>query len=323
MNKAIIVFLLSISSFAYIPTVESVLKNNSNPDVASTTVAANLILERINEEEKSEENDPFEKILFKIVSYQDDSNKIFTQLNYKNTFSKNSLREVVSIGSLDIENFIKNTTVFSQGVFYGVLKVLLRNDSQLLIQSMRNIGINIKTNKELINKPKVDLINRYKEYLNLVKKDPDLEKSLDNPLSPQDEDLKKTVSEIINQPFYIQDENINLVKRNNSFYWQYDAGNANFIVSNETRELRNIKVFLNQQENEINLQDYILFNGTHSFPRRVVINYLGKKYKLTLEKLTHFTESIDQYRKRLIRYEKEVTDANPDKVILKKPQFLM
>lgn len=331
MNKLIILFLaLNSLAFAYTPTAESILRNPSNADISSSTIVANIILKKIKDEnsEKAVESEAlssnsFEKLLIKLVIFKEENKTITTQLDYLNTFSKNNMRSFGVYEDLNAQYFSRNAKMFSQGVFYGLLNSLLINESELILASLKSIGVPVKSNKELINTNKVDLINRYKEYLKLVKEDADLENNLENPLKPEDEDQAKAVSDILKQPFYNLDENLTLVKKGSEFFWKYDSGNAAFTFSNESRELNSLKVTLSNQVFEFSLKDYMLFNGTHSFPRKVKINYLGEKYELTLEKLVHFNEPISRYKKRLLRYEKEVKKANPENVIVNKPGFIL
>ena len=77
------------------------------------------------------------------------------------------------------------------------------------------------------------------------------------------------------------------------------------------------------QSHQYFLKDYILYNGTHLFPRKFKITYLDEEYLLELDKLTHFNESIDKYKKRLLRYEKSVKKSNPTGVMLVKPPFII
>ena len=95
----------------------------------------------------------------------------------------------------------------------GLLSSLALNRSEEISAFLKKVSTNYKSNEELIDPEKRDLYNQYKKYLKLIKEDESLKESLDNPMAPKDEEVRKTVEKIKERPFLQKDPHVSLEKK--------------------------------------------------------------------------------------------------------------
>ena len=288
-------FLATSSLWASIPTTEGLFRNNNNTDVQATLVMVTLQAEKkLNEKalEKPVEDSPLSEA--DVMKPEEQINK---KVNLKYLFSVNEREDVEVVrviykpGKMDDDNIIdvkyyknlekgvvENTN--RKGLVLGLLSSLALNRSEEISAFLKKVSTNYKSNEELIDPEKRDLYNQYKKYLKLIKEDESLKESLDNPMAPKDEEVRKTVEKIKERPFLQKDPHVSLEKKDASFLWKVDLDVLDAIFDGKTQRLQKLNFTKESDELAISLDDYILFNGNNELPKTIKMNTLSHTFIL-------------------------------------------
>ncbi len=309
----------SLTSYCYVPTLDSLLRNGNNEDIDQNTVIANLTIT-----EKS--NEPSEGIKtyyskFVISNLKENYSNI-TQLNFEKDFTNSSMRQMQTIPSAGVKNIFVTNENLDGEIFYGLLEFLLLNKSTRILTLLRKHDTSLKTNKELINQNKLVLLKKYKSFLEAQKEDEE-NQELKNPLKPQLEEEKKAVAEIMRSPMILPDENIQRIKIGDEFNFIIDKENMFFKFDKNHR----IKEFnfrtLYGGEIEIVFGRFVAFSNSLEFPEFIRFkSSSGRNYEIRASKYSMFEDDANSESRRQDRYSKIVEKnnlANP----LFWPEFLL
>jgi len=295
-NKMILICLLTVVNiYGSVPTTESLFRNNNNSDVQATLVMVTLQAEKdinksaLDSVSSEESNIESEAIL---------ANEKKTQkVNLKYLFTVNESEQVEAVrvtyktGKMDDENiidvkFYKNLTTDvlnsteHKALLLSLLSSLALNRSQEMSAFLKKVSKNYKTNQELVDPEKKALYSKYKKYLKLVKEDEALKESLENPMDPKDEDIKKTVEMIKERPFLQKDESVSLEKKESHFLWKVDLDVVDAIFDGKTQRLLRLDYTEPDNKLSISLDDYILFNGSNELPKIIKLDTQDYTYNL-------------------------------------------
>src|SRR5690606_4534630 len=100
--------------------------------------------------------------------------------------------------------------------------------------------------------------------------------------------------------------------------WVVNAGNFEAVFSYKERDAQRIKFKSAAGDMEIILKDYYLANGTHAFPKFILIRtFSGEQYQLETLNLRHYAEKEEDMVKRLRNWDqilkgKESGDLRPE-----------
>lgn len=295
-NKMILVFLLTVFNvYSSVPTTESLFRNNNNSDVQATLVMVTL------QAEKDVNKNTLEKMSSEESSIEDEailtSEKKAEKVNLKYLFTVNDNGQVEAVrvtyrtGKMDDENiidvkFYKNLTTDvlnateHKGLLLSLLSSLALNRSEEMSAFLKKVSKNYKTNQDLIDPEKKALYSKYKNYLKLVKEDESLKESLENPMDPKDEDIKKTVEMIKERPFLQKDESVTLEKKESHFLWKVDLDVIDATFDGKTQRLLRLDYTEPQNKLSVSLDDYILFNGSNELPKIIKLDTQDHTYTL-------------------------------------------
>lgn len=301
--KSLILSIFTFSSlWASVPTTEGLFRNNNNSDVQASLVMVTLQVEK--EPSKNALEQPVEEspIAEKEVLAPGTSGKETKVVNVKYLFSVNDREDVESVriiyrpGKMDDENIIsvqyyKNlaegvvNNPEMKGLVLGLLSSLALNRSQEMSSFLKKVSKNYKSNEELIDPEKRDLYSKYKKYLKLIKEDESLKDSLENPMEPQDAEIKKTVEIIKERPFLQKDPYVTLEKKNTHFLWKVNLDVLDAVFDGKTQRLMKVDLKKPNEKLTVSLDDYILFNGTNELPK--IIKMDTGTYTYTLRTSSH------------------------------------
>lgn len=322
----ILVFFFTTNASAYVPTVESLFRHGSNPEITANGVSITLSVKKLQAGTKPVANqessllletkaEDFFKIFFTRISQ--DVMKV-AQTRYTNdTFSESSLE-----GKQYYPNFtaytIKGTPEESEkGIFHGLLRSLVFNDGEYMINYLKSLGVPVKLNAEILNRQKVEHLANYKHYLLAVNKDRSARKGLPNPLKPEDPAARERIEQVMNEPMYIDQKQVKISRDNGELSWMITAGAFEAVVSYKKREIQKVKFKSQLGEFEIICKDYWLANGTHAMPRYIVIkDYKAEMYQVEILNLRHYLEKEVDLINRLKKWDsilkgKESLDPKP------------
>lgn len=307
----ILITLLNVEVHAYIPTLDSLLRNGGNVDVANNTVVANLKIKYTPAQESEQATSPIvqnEAFKFVIYNEREDMPKM-VQLQYVGgKVAKNNLFDIKVLPFHSLNSISRNKENIEQRLFYSILGVLLRNDAKLIIEFLREQGIRVPLNKELVNKDKERLLKDYRFYLKKNKENSTVA-DIKNPLRPADEEDRKKVDEIMRKPFLSPDGIVKRFKNGDYFNWMVETEQL-FIGFDQNHKLEELSLKTNEGKLRVTFGRFLLQGANFEFPEVINIeDFNGNKYEITLTRLRMFPDNSDSYFKRLKRY-KEYIEEN-------------
>lgn len=340
MKRSVLIFAFVVFSFAALaslPPVESLLRNGSNREISTNTIALTFKVSQLKsldentlkavevsetQEKKSiigTDEDEFEAY-YKIYFFANNGRYHIVQGVYENSDTKDGKPFDFYTKRNFYTQFTGNEAeTLDREVFYGALGSLVLNESSGLGNLLRKKSPRFKSNQEVMNGEKFSLLKRYKKYLEDIRKDPSLENVLVSPLKPEDEEEQKKVDEVLKNEMYNSGDLVKLVKDRSKFFLNVDLGNFTMRYSEDNHHLLEFKSLIGANPIELKFENYILFNGAHHLPKYLSFkDSLGKLYLVQMIQLQHFNSSDNFYRRKVGEFKKSATR----KVEYNKPKFL-
>ena len=301
--KKLSLFLLLIfcsSSFGAAPSIEGLFRNPNSQDIDGNLVVLKAMIER-----EATEEEYFKPAYYKFIfSIEGEDRVKFLQVEY--TEGKMSKSDVVS--TLFLNNFmskVKNDELVERSLFYSLLTMYGLNKSEAISSILKRYSQNFVSNKDSLNKDKVELFNKYKEYLTAVKGAEEGQEDLKSPLDSEDEEEKKRIKEIKASSMYSENQSLKLIKDGRNFFLNLDLNGVTARFTNEEHRLVRMKVVKGTTEVESFFSDYILFNGRHELPKHVLIkDQEGANYNVRFLGLNVINNTGDNLAKRALSYKK-------------------
>lgn len=322
--------------FAYIPSVESLFRNGANTEIEGSTVVVNLhISKMITGEEKAvqETNQETAKLkefkdgYYKFLYLQDFSNDSVKMVQVGYETENMRVNEITSLRSFN--NFVKfpfskGVESTEQGLFYSLLQSLALNRGDMMISYLRSRGVSVKLNKDLLNKEKAALLEKYMLYLKKVKDDPSLNESLESPLDPKNEEQRVSVKEVLKQPFFHESSIVKRVKERSSFFWKVETENFNAKFENETRKLQTLELQTTWGSLAIQCKDFLVFDGSHEFPKYIYFkDFQGNYYQIRMLSMKQFDENKSSFETRYTNYRKSLSENKKEDGLVFTPNFIL
>ena len=167
MKFLLLFFALSQTAWSYVPTVESLFRNGSNPDMGGNVAIVNLKVTKVDpsgivQDEKNSHSEYFR------IYYTRTSDDVVKLNQFK--FPDQSFNEDDFVHRAYYSNFNAFTLAnqpasVEKSLFYGVMQSLALQDGQYLVNYLKSKGLPVKLNKEIINREKINLLAQYKQYL--------------------------------------------------------------------------------------------------------------------------------------------------------------
>jgi hypothetical protein len=331
MMKSLIVLMLLISNaFAYVPTVESLFRHGSNPDVTANGVNLTFVVKKIDLSTK--EVSKGESLLLNESKSEDFYKLFFTRVNkdvfkvaqtrYSNSsFSESSLLEKIYFPNFTSYTNKNSAEESEKGIFQGMLISMIFNDGAFLVNYLKSLSVPVKLNNEIINRQKVTNLASYKQYLTAINKDRTSKKTEINPLKPEDPAARDRIDAVMNEPMYVDQHQVKLSRENGEMAWLISAGSFEAVVSYKDREIQRIKYKSQLGDYEISCKEPWLANGTHALPRYIVIkDYKGEIFRVEILNLRHYIEKESELINRLKKWDgllrgKESIEPKPSFVL--------
>lgn len=321
---------LSSSVFAYVPTVESLFRHGSNPDVTANGVTITFVVKKI--EAVAKDTPKSEESLLNESKAEDFYKMFFTRLNSditkvaqtrysNNTFSEASLMEKDYYPNFTAYTIKGSAEESEKGIFQGMLRSMIFNDGAFLVNYLKTLGVPVKLNSEIINRQKVEYLAQYKQYLVAINKDRTARKTEVNPLKPDDAAQRDKIDRVMNEPMYVDQKQVKLSRENAQMAWLITAGPFEAVISDKMREIQKIKYRSQMGDYEIICKDYWLANGTHALPRFILVkDYKGETYQIEITNLRHYLEKEADLVNRLKKWDSLLKGKESNEP---KPPFLL
>ena len=293
--KSILLYILSFSLFAALPSVESLFRHGANPEISLNTVKLGFSVQELELKNGVPlENMEIPKKNYLLYFIKGADNK-FSLLQLG---SKNEIGDETALSSFyskrDFVNHIiyKKEMNIKRDLFYSTIISMALNESKPFAYLLKKTDRKFKSNREVINKEKVQVLKRYKNYLSLIKDDPESKEVVPHPLKPEDEKDRMEVNNILNSSMYIENSDLKLVRINGEFKLALDLDNYHFKFSNKTHQFLELSYKDTEQSLSMHFKKFILFNGTHQLPSKIIYKVSEEKaYLVSFTHLSHFNVS--------------------------------
>lgn len=310
MIKVVSLFLfLTATVNAYVPTVESLFRHGSNPDVSANGVSLTFKVSKILPGVKTGETNQNASLLrddkaedyFKVFFTKLNETTKIAQTRYSNArFTEDSLVHKVYYPNFTSYTIKPDLEQAEKGIFYGLLFSLALNDGEQLLNYLKALDVPVRLNSELLNREKVEFLADYKKYLVTINNDKNARKTEVNPMRPEDPAARERAEEIMAQPMYINTNQVKLSKDEGNIAWVVNAGTFEAVFSYKERDGQRLKFKSAAGDFEVIMKDYYLANGTHAFPKFIMVKtFSGEQYQLETLNLRHYVEKEEDMVKRL------------------------
>lgn len=308
----------SLTSWAYVPTAESLLRNGPNPDVDEKTVLLNFTIEEVGETITGKEGaiDPSEKkYIYKfLINNLNTTRPRILVLQYDSeSFAYTSIRKV-KYYDLNSSRFMVNKENVDRNFFYALMEILLNNSPKILLELSHAYGAGVMGNGQLVNKEKLELLKSYKSYL--AAKNENENTDFKNPMNPQDDEQRHLVIETMKQPFYQGSGQVKLVKNSQQLDWLIDGQVIKALIDHNTRQFHSLLLTTPYGVLSFLFKHNIIMSAGREFPEYFLFkNSAGKTYKITPKKFTAFNDNTNNFLRRYQKYkEHEKTNAYAEKL---------
>jgi hypothetical protein len=287
---------------AYVPSPEGLLRNNSNPDIENTVISAQFeVSVKPNDASTVENKLAFKKGEFQRMYFLSKGRITKIYQSYTDQNGGKS-RHFLNAGT---EGYAKLQDRHFDGIiFWSTLDSLLVNTGRPMIASLNRKGDELPLNSNLINQEKLVLLNRYREYVELIKKDRALEKSLENPFHVEELDKRQKNAEIQKQPFLNETQFVSIEMLNGQLVWKIKSKIAEMLFNYDTRQMMSMTI-LGDGNIQMTMGEYVLMNGTHLFPDKISVKKGQEEYSVKIKSLKHFNESSDSFDQRFQKAQKD------------------
>ena len=244
------------------------------------------------------------------------------QTRYGNdSFSDGSLIDKQYYSSFT-SHTIKGTAEDSEkGIFFGMLRSIIFNDGAFILNYLKSLNIPVKLNNEIINRQKVEYLANYKQYLVAINKDRTSKRNMPNPLKPDDAASREKIDMVMNEPMYVDQKQVKLANEQGHLSWFIGAGPFEATISQNDRRIQRIKYKSLLGDYEILCKDYWLANGTHSFPRYIMVkDFKGESFQVEVLNMKHYLENESDLLARLKKWDSVLKGKSSHET---KPPFLL
>lgn len=295
--------LITFSAHAYVPTVESLFRHGANADVTSNALMVSAKVALVNPyAEKVEQVDGSALWVKWVYNITPQGKLKLTQLIYRAaSMTEASLVDKSYVAELSPQAFDSSPEMGERGLFISLMNSLLINDGSFMVNFLHNRGVNVQLNENIINQDKKNLLARYRAWL-IRTKGGRAAGAEPSPLAPTAD--RDKVDKIMAAPMYADTQQVVLSRYQGDPAWQIKGETFEAWVSDATREVRQLILRTGAAEVDIQCRDYLLYGGTHSFPRQIVVKGQQDQFwQIDIIGLKHFNETGAELLARLRRHD--------------------
>lgn len=338
MNKILSLFLINTLAFSY-PTPESLFVNGSNQEITNETIITTFkiteipgkeVLSLVSPRDLDVDKDRISRVnstpQFYRATFQKktDGSWRYLQAQYGNSSMKNdSIVHLFTSDSFSKLMYEKVNLNPVQDLFYASMFMIFLNDSKPFSNFLKISNQSFKTNKELVNLQKKDLLESYGKYLQTIKDDPDLEKEIINPLKPDDPEEYARVEDLQKQGYYLNFPGLSLIREDKNFYLKLALEKFEARFTNKGYRLDNFTFEDLGRRVEASFYNYVLLNGKHEVPKYMIYRVGSRQYRVEFLGLKHLNYNNVTYRRVKSALEEAVGKTNKTFDFNERPKFLM
>lgn len=309
-----LVFLFWIGNIsAAIPTVEGLFRNAANADVQGDTIALSLIIEKMQEDNLEEdrfsrgEEIPVGPLYLKVIfSRTENEPARMIQVLYSEAAMENN--QVVDVFySQNIFEQIRLDSPLERKLLFGLLTKYGLNSSNGMNSVLQRVTPDYRLNREIISSEKRNLYNTYMQYLREAegRREQPADEQVENPMRPEDPEERERVNEILAANFFEDLGQVTLERLQGRFYWRVALDNMSARFSHEAHRLRQMVMRTIDGEMEINIGEYVMFNGVHDLPKQINLKLAnGERYRITFTAHQDFVSRNRTIQQRYQEYDR-------------------
>jgi hypothetical protein len=291
------IFIISMQTFAYVPTVESLFRNSANKVIDSNTVVLEIKSRKIVDENDEEEKNKF--VSYKYIFNVEKRDKHFAlQLGYAGDFSQDTLQNLKFWPSYHFKDLVNLSA--EQKVIYALFASQALNDGRMMLHFLRERGSQAKFNKEVLNEEQKLLLEKYMYYLSVKNQDTEVNIiNVKNPLESEDSERQEQINEILKQPFYQPSPMVKFFRAGKELKWK--VGDVfEGIFDYESHHLERLVVPLMDSKIVVDLRNPILFKGKYEMPSHIYLTLQnGEKYHIEVVNYYRISEDRSKYLNRV------------------------
>jgi len=305
---AAIISLVIASNVQAVPTVEGLFRNVNNKEPSGNLIVVTAMVSKMEtaspagmgeEVEKESAEETKKPAFYKwLISLEKEQSIDVIQVSYEDQ----SLKEDSVVASKyfpDLKKIVENDSSLERGMFYGLMSVLVLNDSSVLKNILNKYSQGFVSNKELMSREKINLYHRYKVYLEQRQSD----EALVSPLEPEDQEKLSSVKETLSAPMYKDAGNVSLSREASELYWKVDLKSITALFGNEDHRLRKIEYQSPLGDLRVIADEYVLFNGSHELPKTMIDKDMaGVNWRVQFTGLSHLNTRSTPFTKRAQDY---------------------
>jgi hypothetical protein len=351
----LLIFFISLNLFAHVPTEESLLRNNQKKIYQKNTTVYSfrinfqevekpkVVVENIEDKSLIQNEIPVVEAVLEEPLVDEEGNIVKKIVNKERFIKFITKKETAKLEQILYKNSISNSNIvdyqefalvlkqenvkFNQQLFYAILNIISRSDSEYFIKLMKKSGIDLNTNTDLLNIERKDLMERQKDFLSLTKDLTDDEivgSEMKSPLIAETDEDQEKVDNLLKEKWIKNSPNVSLIKKGNKLYWELKTLNLNAAIENETRRIEYIDFKYQDSTYNISFNKYLLFQGQYDLPQLTLIKKDGNIiFEMNLLKLFNFDESIENIMRRKSTYNKSIKANKKGLEFVEKPGFLI
>jgi hypothetical protein len=280
----VLLFLLSMTCFALVPSPESLLRNNNNGYIAEKYSMVAFAVKALDLNGKVESEG-----FYKFIYENGDSRRVnMLQVEYASSQMDDS--QVIEARHFsNLEKNVGGDKNISRKLFYSLMHSLTTNDSSVFSRSLRSIDSSFPLNSEILNQEKLRLLESQKRFLAQSKKDSGFKDKNFSPLSPEGEAEKLKVQELLKQSTYKDTGLVALDKVQDKYFWSVKTNLIHGLFSATDYRLHRFEVKHDEDVYSFENTNYILFDGTHEYPKVIkIVGNNSRVYTLQILKSEHY-----------------------------------
>ncbi len=313
----------STQAIAFVPTIESLFRHGSNPDVTANGVTFTMAVKKLNASGEGEAGTEKAEDFYRIFLTRGTGDSIkLAQARYSDsTFSETSLVHKIYYPGFSPYTLKPAVEQMEKGIFYALVHSLGYNNGSHMVNYLKTLGVPVKLNNDLINREKIDYLASYKRYLLTINQNRAAKKTESNPLRPEDAAARDRVEAVMNESMYVDTKQVRLSKEEGDMAWLVDAGPFSSVFAYNSRDVMKVLFKSAAGEIEIVCRNYGLLNGTHRFPKTILIrDFSGDSYQIEVTDLRHYNEREEDIVRRLKKWDQILKGKESS---LPRPDFLL
>ncbi len=291
-------FLWALSVHASIPSLEGLLRNGANPALTGGLIMLKGLVQKADSptdtlgRKAAPPSFQGAPIHFKfLLSSKSEERAQLVQILYNN--GQMRTQDLLHVRYFAWpEKEAASSFSADQGIFYGLLTTLGLNQASVMIAWLKKKYPHLRANREIVDRDKMRLLKKYKNYLKAIEKDPALKETLANPMAPKRSEEQARVDEIMRAPFLKHQGVVSLQREGERYYWSVDEEGYRARFDNQTHHLQDLVFSGEQGELKVYLSDYLTLNGRHQLPQYMLFQTSGGAvYRVRFTSLDHLNPS--------------------------------